>query len=398
MRWLCLALVPLALAISMPLTALMIRVGHRLRTLDSPGVGGQVKAPLRRVPNTGGVAIFAGVALPIVVALLGAHALPDLVVRERLPALLAHLPGIRSQTTDAGIFLACLAGLHVLGLIDDRRALGPWIKVAAMTAAAAVVVFATDSRLLTLLDAHAGGLWLSAALTILWIVLVTNALNFMDNMDGLAAGVATIAGSCFLAATLIGGQWFVAAVLALVVGSCLGFLAFNRPPAKVFMGDAGSLVLGFTLAFLTVRTTYVVSVDEGWRFYTLPGFARVPPGEALSADLIVSNAWYGLFMPLVILAVPLYDCISVILIRISQGRSPFVGDLQHLSHRLVKIGLSKRGAVVIIWGLTAVTGLTGVMLGSLRPWQAGVAAGQVVLLLAVIALFEYGRSERRVDP
>jgi UDP-GlcNAc:undecaprenyl-phosphate/decaprenyl-phosphate GlcNAc-1-phosphate transferase len=377
MIWLCLALVPIALAVSLPVTAVMIRVGHRLSTLDSPGVEGQVKAPLRRVPNTGGVGIFAGLVVPIVVGLIAAHAAPETLVRDWLPSLLPHLAGIKGQTGTAAIFLGCLTGLHVLGLIDDRRALGVGPKMVAMVVAAAVVVWATGSRLLTLADVHAGGPWLSMVLTVAWIVVVTNALNFMDNMDGLAAGVTAVAGSCFLAATLIGGQWFVAAVLALLVGSCAGFLAFNRPPARVFMGDAGSLVLGFTLAFLTVRTTYVSTA-----------------GAAAPA----SGAWYGVFMPLVVLAVPLYDFVSVTAIRLSQGRSPFVGDLQHLSHRLVNLGLSKRGAVVIIWGLTAVTGMAGVMLGSLEPWQALIAAGQVVMLLVVIALFEYGRSGRRVGP
>jgi UDP-GlcNAc:undecaprenyl-phosphate GlcNAc-1-phosphate transferase len=182
-----------------------------------------------------------------------------------------------------------------------------------------------------------------------------------------------------MAATLLNGQWFVGACLAMLVGSCLGFLAFNFPRrggARIFMGDGGSLVLGFLLAFLTVRTTY----------YGRPT-ADGPPIAAITA-----GAWYGVFMPLVVLAVPLYDFVSVVLIRVSQGRSPFVGDQQHLSHRLVQHGLSKASAVAVIYGLTAITGISGISLGSLRPWQAVLVGVQTVLILLVAALFEYSRA------
>src|SRR5262249_21853401 len=113
--------------------------------------------------------------------------------------------------------------------------------------------------------------------------------------------------------------------------------------------------------FLTVRTTYY-STDAGH--------------------------WYAVFMPLVVLAVPLYDFTSVVLIRHAQGRSPFVGDLQHFSHRLADRGLSRRAAVLVIHGLTAVTGISGIALGSLHPWQAALVGVQVVLILILLALFE----------
>src|SRR5256885_1450594 len=124
------------------------------------------------------------------------------------------------------------------------------------------------ARLLTLLDSHVGGPWLSITITALWFLVVTNAMNFMDNMDGLAAGVATVAASLFLAGTLLAPhpQWFVAACLALLIGACLGFLFFNWPRkggATIFMGDSGSLLLGFLLAFLTIRTTYVPESAPG---------------------------------------------------------------------------------------------------------------------------------------
>jgi UDP-GlcNAc:undecaprenyl-phosphate/decaprenyl-phosphate GlcNAc-1-phosphate transferase len=382
MRELVFALIALAFAISWPMTLLARSLGHRMRALDAPGVAGQTKAPPRRVPNTGGVAIFLGIAAPIAAGLLIVNtSLADAAARV-VEGLAIHLDGIRETTPDALVLLGGLAVLHVVGLIDDRKPLGPMFKLAIMLGLSLLVVWKTDTRLLMLLDKHVGGPWLSILLTVLWIGLVTNAMNFMDNMDGLAGGVGAIAAACFLAATLTHSppQWFVAAMLALLVGSLLGFLCFNFPwrergksagsgGASIFMGDGGSLVVGFLLAFLTVRTTFYSPTAAG--------------------------GWYGVFMPLVVLAVPLYDFFSVSAIRISQGRSPFVGDLQHFSHRLVRRGLSKRDAVLVIYGLTGITAIGGIALGSLQDWQAVLVGVQTMLVLLVIALYEHRAEQGR---
>jgi UDP-GlcNAc:undecaprenyl-phosphate GlcNAc-1-phosphate transferase len=403
---LILALIPAALAISLPLTALVIRAGHRLGAFDSPGVPGQVKLERRRVPNTGGIAIFWGIALPMLLGLafIWLAPGPSAALPGALEGLREHILGIRAQTPLALLLLASLLLLHIMGLIDDRRPLGPGLKLAVMLAPAAAIPILSDTRLLTMLDGPAGGTWASIAVTVFWFVVVTNAMNFLDNMDGLSAGVATVASACFLGATLVSPrpQWFIAAVLALLIGACLGFLVFNfpvarasggrtaggtpapptpapstpaPPTARVYMGDGGSLVLGFLLAFLTTRTTYAELPAEG--------LARL---SASSAD-----HWHALFMPLVVLAVPLYDFVSVVVIRLSQGRSPFLGDTQHLSHRLTRLGLSRRAAVLVIYALTGATGISGIVLGSLRPWQAVMVAVQVALILLALALFEYAR-------
>ncbi|MBL8991456.1 MAG: undecaprenyl/decaprenyl-phosphate alpha-N-acetylglucosaminyl 1-phosphate transferase [Phycisphaerae bacterium] len=365
-----LGLIAVAFVLAAPLTWLARAMGRRLGALDGPGVAGQVKAAVQRVPNTGGVGIFWGIALPIAAGVLVLRTPAAEWLVALAPGLKEHLPGLAQQTGPALVFVGALAVLHIVGLIDDRRPMGPWLKLAVMLACGAAVVIGTESRLLTLLDGYAGGAWASVAVTVLWIVVVTNALNFMDNMDGLAAGVAAIASTCFLAATLLHErpQWFVGACLALVIGACLGFLVFNfpRPRATIFMGDGGSLVLGFALGFLTVRTTYYDPAAGG----------------------AAAGGWYGVFMPVVILAVPLYDFASVCVIRISQGRSPFVGDLQHLSHRLERHGLSRRDAVLIIYGLTAVTALGGIVLASLAPWQAVVLGVQTLAVLATLAVYE----------
>lgn len=387
---LILLLIPVALAVALPLTAVLVRLSHRWRMFDSAGVPGQVKA-IRPIPNTGGVAIFWGIALPILLGLAAVwwvDPAPAGWLAQWSPELAAHIPGMRAQTPLALALVGSMALLHLLGLIDDRRPLGPWLKLAIMAVPALAIPISSElfphlfepTRLLELLDDRfpawlgGGAPWVSIGLTLLWILVVTNAVNFMDNMDGLSAGVAAIAGSCFLGAALVNQQWFVAAVLALLVGACAGFLVFNFPRrgsggARVFMGDGGSLVLGFLLAFLTVRTTYY----------------QGPAGP-------LGGGWYAVFMPLVVLAVPIYDFVSVVSIRLSQRKSPFVGDMQHLSHRLVKLGLSRRSAVLVIYGLTAATGISGIVLGSLEPWQAVLVGIQIMVLLGVIALFEFARA------
>ncbi len=369
-----LSLIAASFFIALPATWLAVVLGRKLGALDSAGVAGQVKLPPRRVPNTGGVAIFGAIMIP----LLGAIAIVGLVPADTftgwLEPIRAHLPGLAAKRPAALTLAACLAVLHLVGLFDDRKALGPKLKLAIMLAVAAGTVWFSDTRLLTFLDSRVGGPWLSIIATVLWIIVVTNALNFLDNMDGLAGGVALIAAACFLAGSLVQGQWFVAACLALLVGSVAGFLVFNFPPAKIFMGDGGSLVIGFLLAFLTVRTTYI---GEG------------PAG---------TSAWYGVLMPVVVLAVPLYDFTTVTILRLSQGKSPMVGDLQHVSHRFVGRGMSKQSAVLVIWGLTACTGIAGIVLGSLEAWKAALVGIQVVMSLVVLAAFEHATGWRGLSP
>jgi len=360
MVWIVLALVGVGLAISLPLTALARTAGRRLGAFDTGGAPGHAKV-LRHVPNSGGVAIFLAVALPMIAGLVALRTLDAGFWSRWLPDTQAILQRVTQQTTPTVLaMLAVMAALLVTGWIDDRRSLNPWIKLAVEVAGAAVMAIWFEVRLLDLEMLPA---WTSIVITILWIVAVTNAINFMDNMDGLAAGVSAIAAALFMAACLVNHQWFVAATLAVLVGGLIGFLVFNFPPATIFMGDRGSLVIGFVLAVLTVRTTYY---DPG-----------------------LGGGWYGVFMPLVVLAIPLYDLVSVTLIRLGQGRGAVVGDQQHFSPRLVQRGLSPRGAVVVIWAATAVTGIGGVALGRLEAWQAILVGVQTGLVLLMIALLEH---------
>ena len=154
---------------------------------------------------------------------------------------------------------------------------------------------------------------------------------------------------------------------------------FNFPPARLFMGDGGSLPMGMLLAVIAIRTTYV---DAG--------------GDADGASMdVFRGEWHAVLTPLVVLAVPLYDLCSVVLIRLRQGRKPWVGDNQHFSHRLVLLGLSRRRAVGVIYLATAATGLGGLVMGRVEPWQAGVIAGASAAVLAMIGLLEHGSARFR---
>lgn len=349
------ALVLLAVGffLSLGLTAAMRPIALRLGFVDKPG-GRKVHEKV--TPLGGGVAIFWAVTLP----LLGVMAMPRFWSADQ--PLADYVGGITLQTPLLLKILGALAIVHVVGLVDDRRPLGPYTKLLFQIGAASALVAWTDLRVLT-----AAGPVVSAVLTVLWITCITNAFNFLDNMDGLSAGIAAVASAALLVTALSIGQWFVAATLALVLGACLGFLVFNFAPASIFMGDSGSLVLGFMLAVLTVRTTYL------------------PPGEALV------SAWYTVFTPVLVLAVPLYDLVVVSVLRLSRGRSPFRGDTNHFSHRLVRRGMSKVQAVLCIYLLTGTTAAAAVVLPHVHSTlAAAVLFAQTLMTLAVVYLLERG--------
>ena len=198
-----------------------------------------------------------------------------------------------------------------------------------------------------------------------WIVAITNAFNFLDNMDGLSAGVAAVATIAFFITAVSIGQWFVAASLAMLLGALVGFLCFNFPSASIFMGDSGSLVIGFILGVLTVRTTFL------------------PRGADFGAG------WYAVFAPVIVLALPLYDLIVVSVIRLSRGKSPFVGDTNHFSHRLVARGMSRRTAVLSLYLITAATSISAILLPHVQStFAAMLIFAQTLLVLGVVALLE----------
>ena len=200
---------------------------------------------------------------------------------------------------------------------------------------------------------------------------VTNTFNLLDNMDGLASGVAFISSLIFLYIALITKQWFVSALLASFIGVLLGFLIFNFPPASIFLGDAGSLWIGFTISSFTILTTY----------YT----------HELPTSLPV-------IMPLLILGVPFFDTLSVIYIRWREKRPLFKADKSHFSHRLVELGFTERQAVLLIYLLTFGTGINATLLIQVGWGGALVILLSTMVIFSIIGMIEFmGRRGREND-
>jgi UDP-GlcNAc:undecaprenyl-phosphate/decaprenyl-phosphate GlcNAc-1-phosphate transferase len=212
--------------------------------------------------------------------------------------------------------------------------------------------------------AFVGSGLLGGIVTVIWIVAITNAFNMLDNMDGLSAGVAAIAGIILGIVAIQSGQFFIAAILAPLVGALLGFLVFNYPPASIYMGDAGSLFIGFILSVISVLVTF----NEG------------------------SGSFRPVVLPLLVFCVPIYDVFSVILLRLREGRRPWHGDRRHFSHRLVALGLSDRIAVLAIHLLTLGIGLSAILLYLIRdPVVELITILQALVILGVIVILEHTR-------
>jgi UDP-GlcNAc:undecaprenyl-phosphate/decaprenyl-phosphate GlcNAc-1-phosphate transferase len=356
------ALLGLSFVISWATTLALRSICVRIGFVDKPG-GRKIHGHPK--PLGGGIAIFLGFAIPMLGALTIVHYLPPPADRPDVPWH-AYWSGISEQSGMALVILLAALVLHVMGLLDDRKALGPYIKLIVQLGVTALLVVGMNLRILTFLDRWLGlGPTPSVIVSVLWIVAITNAFNFLDNMDGLSAGVAAVCAAAFFIATLSIGAWFVAAAIALLLGATLGFLYFNFPPASIFMGDAGSLVIGFLLGVLSVRATYL------------------PPGVKLE------NAWWSIFAPVIVLALPLYDLVVVSVIRLARGKSPFVGDTNHFSHRLVARGMSRRTAVLCLYLVAAATSAAAIVLPHVRSSFAAIMIfAQTLLILGVVALLE----------
>lgn len=314
----------------------------------------------------GGVALLVATCAPLLIG-CGVVWLTDAPAAWWPQVVRTHAEGIAAK---APMVLAVVAGavvLHVVGLIDDRRALGPWVKLSVQFAVAAFIAGPIGIRAVEFLPAP-----VSFAVTVFWIVLITNAFNFLDNMDGLSAGVAAVAAAIFATASLGAGQVFVPIMAFVAAGALAGFLPFNFSPASIFMGDAGSLVVGYLMAVITILVTF---------------YDRA---HALSP--------LGVLVPLLVLAVPLYDVASVVTLRMRVGKSPLRGDHRHFSHRLVRRGMTPRGAVLTIYLATAATGLSAVVVPRV-PWPSAVLLlVQCACVVLIIAILEHTTIARNNDP
>jgi UDP-GlcNAc:undecaprenyl-phosphate GlcNAc-1-phosphate transferase len=351
-------LVGAAFVLSWALCSAARRLAPRWGLVDRPGGHKGHRLP---TPLGGGVAIWlttVGILLVgVLVIELGGARLPE--------ALARHAPGAQSRVDVLLKILALATVIMVMGLVDDLRNLD-WRMRLGIQVACATMLVAGEVRV-TLFWPFTNPV-LGGAVTVLWIVGLTNAFNMLDNMDGLAASVGLIAAALFCGAQIAVGDLFAPAVLLVVVGALGGFLVHNHAPARLFMGDAGSNLLGFLLGALTVVGTF-----------TRTGFPQ-----------------HGVLAPLLVMAVPLYDMTSVVLIRLREGRSPFRGDRRHFSHRLVARGLTPPQAVWTIDLVTLAGGLGALLLHRLDWPGACVVLAQTGCLVGLVAILEQlsaGRSE-----
>lgn len=341
--------------------------------VDHPG---ERKVHTNPTPLGGGLGIWLGLVVPLALGHGAVWLLTQSVTGpEQLPEFLRfawpHLDGFQSKAGDLWAILGLGTLLVIVGLWDDRKGLAWQARLGIQFAVAAVVVWGLGWKLSLFIPIPL----LPELLTLVWIVGLINSFNMLDNMDALSAGVATIA-SLMLATVLLlapdpitqGPQLFIAGFLFVLVGSTLGFLWHNRPPAKIFMGDAGSYLIGFCMAVMTVVATF--SGYDGQREHAI-------------------------LAPLFILAVPLYDMTTVLWIRIREGRSPFQPDKCHFSHRLVELGFTKPQAVSVIYLLTGTCGLGALILHRVDRLGAVFITLLVLSVLALIALLE-SAARRRV--
>lgn len=313
----------LATAVSLPLwRAWCVRTG----LVDDPGHRKIHDTP---IPLAGGLAVLAGLLVPL---LLGAVALQLNVLPASAVEKISY--GFEKRGLQVAAILIGALGMVLLGWLDDKHELRAGPKFATQFGIALLVALAGVR--IKLFPESPLSPALSCGVTVMWILIVITAVNIMDNMNGLCAGLGAIGVAAFAAIAAGQGQYLVASLALLAAGALAGFLPFNYPKASAFLGDSGSHLTGFLLAVLAILP----------HFYT----TQNPRPLAVLA-------------PLLVLAVPLADMACVMWIRWRAGKPVWVGDTNHLSHRLVRCGLDKPRAVAVIWGLHAAACSAAVWLG-----------------------------------
>ncbi len=255
-----------------------------------------------------------------------------------------------------GTVLAC-GVIVTIGLLDDRRHLPAWGKLIGQLIAAAILILSSVQVRLPI------PAWLNIAVTIVWLLGITNAMNFLDNMDGLSAGVSSVAAAFILLLAVFNDQHLVAALSAGIMGACLGFLRYNFRPARIFMGDAGSMFLGFLLAVLCIQLRFPDNVN----FVT----------------------W---MVPVFIMGLPIFDTTLVVISRTRRGVNPLTtAGKDHVSHRIVAMGFTQREAVLILYLIAGVFGMGGLFITNADVLE-GYALG---LSTAAVCLYAIWRLEQR---
>lgn len=266
--------------------------------------------------------------------------------------------------------------LAVLGIIDDCRALDAKLKFIVQIAAALVVAVWGDLRIEFISNpnffSEQGHImlpaWLSVSVTVVWIVFITNAVNFIDGLDGLAAGVSAIMSMSLVFIAISYHEYSIAILGLAIMGSCFGFLPFNFNPAKIFMGDTGSTFLGFMLAVLSLKGMF--------KSYAVISFA----------------------VPLLILGLPLFDALFAMIRRVLSGKSPMVADRGHLHHRLYDMGFSQKQTVFILYAISGVLGITAILLAEQRFLRAMLLMICVLIFILIAAMMGKNSFVHKIEP
>jgi UDP-GlcNAc:undecaprenyl-phosphate GlcNAc-1-phosphate transferase len=294
----------------------------RTNLVDDPG---HRKIHDRPIPLAGGLAVLTGILLPL---FAGAILLKLRIVNISSANLIVH--GIDRRALELGVIAFGAIAITFLGWLDDKHELKPLPKFAGQFLIALLVAIAC--KRITL---FVPSLFFSYAITILWLLTVINAFNFMDNMNGLCAGLGAIGAWKFGVIAGADGEYLVALIALLVCGALVGFLPWNFPKARAFLGDAGSHLVGYLLAVLAI----------------LPHFYTKQNPHSLAV-----------LSPLFVLAIPLIDLAQVVIFRTLKRKPFWIGDTNHLSHRLVQLGFSRTKAVLILWLIASVVGLGAIAL------------------------------------
>lgn len=308
-----------ALTFSVLGTPLVRRLALHVGVVDAPNARKIHAAP---VPLLGGAAIYAAF-------MIGLIALGD-------RAFIRELVGILLGATLVSLF----------GLADDHWGLHAYLKLGGQVVAGIVMILGGTQ--VYLFPNHP---WVNWAITLFWVVGMTNALNLLDNMDGLSGGVTTVAAAFFLLLAAMSGQILVGAMAAALIGACIGFLRYNLNPATIFMGDTGSLFLGFLLAALGIKLRFPSNVP-----------------------------WITWLVPVCVLAVPIFDTTLVFVSRLRRGRNPLTTPgKDHLSHRLVALGLTRREAVLTCYLIGGACGMVAIYIAQAHFPDGYVVAGLLAL-------------------
>jgi UDP-GlcNAc:undecaprenyl-phosphate GlcNAc-1-phosphate transferase len=341
---------------SLVLTPLFRSVALKFNILDIPSTR---KIHISPKPLFGGLAFYFSFILTILLGLIILKFFWDspylkLIIPQ---SIIGKIPPFQREIFK--ILPIVLGGtlVMIIGLIDDIKGMNAYVKLFFTTVVGILMVFLGVRITLFMPNPFFGGL-----LTVLWFVLLMNSFNLMDNMDGLACGVALVATFIFVGITSLQYQFFTSYILVIFAGVLAGFLIFNWYPSSIFMGDAGSMWIGFMLATLTIMSTFYCE------------------GKPTLLPVV---------MPLLILGVPIFDTVSVVLIRLSRKKPLFVGDKNHFSHRLVQLGMTQPQAVAFVYLVTFCIGINATLLFAVGKLGATVILLQAVVIFVIIALLEH---------